>query len=128
MKHKVTDTHGERWYSSTSLDLGTNWRWVVSFTPVTDFPTPIWWTPRPVWKVRKPNRPSGRPARSESPLYVTKSHCSKAGFSVNSYSTLLWVNASCCVYNDKIGKTRPPFATTFQRVFIITYHSLHVGT
>jgi hypothetical protein len=28
---------------------------------------------------------------------------------------------------SKIGKIRPPFATTFQRVFIITYHSLHVS-
>jgi hypothetical protein len=33
---------------------------------------------------------------------------------------LLWVNASCCVYNGKMGKTRPPFATTFQRAFSIT--------
>jgi hypothetical protein len=42
--------------------------------------------------------------------------------------SLLWVNASCCVYDDKISITRPPFAATFQRVFIITYHSLHVLT
>jgi hypothetical protein len=34
--------------------------------------------------------------------------------------SLLWVNASCCVYDDKIGIARPSFATTFQRVFY--YH------
>jgi hypothetical protein len=46
------------------------------------------------------------------------------------------VDNICCVsfqsallieINAKIGKTRPPFATTFQRAFIITYHSLHVS-
>jgi hypothetical protein len=59
---------GEWRYSSTILDLGTSWRWVVSFTPWPLY-SRLWWAPELVWTVwrrekilycrdSKPGRPS----------------------------------------------------------------------
>jgi hypothetical protein len=54
---------GEWWYSSAFLDLGTRWRWVVSFTPLLLFSlkkeplVPVGqedgWTPEPVRTIQR---------------------------------------------------------------------------
>jgi hypothetical protein len=47
--------HGEKRYSATFLDLGTRWRWVVSFTPL-----PLYHLGKRPWKLGEPQSRGGR--------------------------------------------------------------------